>query len=114
MAESPADLAVAFRSFGRRLDESLAPIKNDSEALASVSPLRSELEQIIASAADSMRVQAPSGDVSATGRAVAAAIESTPSDAWDADRLNRLRKLALDAGAVLRRIDAAVESARSR
>jgi hypothetical protein len=112
MAESPSDLAVAFRSFGRRLDETLAPIKDNPEALASVGPLRSELDQIMASAADSMRVNVTSGDVSEAGRTVAAAIDATPTGEWDPERLDRLRELALDAGAVLRRIDAAVNSAR--
>jgi hypothetical protein len=114
MSESPGDLVVAFRSFGRRLDEALEPTKDDPARADAGSPsarqLSAELSGVVAEAATVMGVNAP-GDVRAGGAAVADAIAAVPPDAWDGARLERLRTLALDGGRLLRQIEAAVAKA---
>jgi hypothetical protein len=115
MAESPRDLAVAFRSFGRRLDEAMAPVKEDPKLAEVGSPsareLAAQLSAVVASAADEVRGVTPTNDVHTTGEAIAQAIERTPSDDWTDARLDRLRSLALDAGRILRQINEAIEGA---
>jgi hypothetical protein len=115
MSESPGDLAVAFRSFGRRLDEAMAPTTNDpslaDEGTPSPRQLADELSAVVASAAQEVGVAA-GGDLRTTGNAVADAIASVPPDKWDDARLERLRSLALNAGRLLRQIDEAVGTAR--
>ncbi len=110
MSESPGDLAVAFRSFGRRLDEAMAPTKDDPARADTGSPsareLAAQLSGVVADAAGVMGVAAAS-DVRAGGATVADAIAATPPDAWDDARLERLRTLALDGGRLLRQIEAA-------
>jgi hypothetical protein len=116
MSESPGDLAVAFRSFGRRLDEALAPTKQDPSLAEAGTPsareLANELAAVVASAAQEMHVGA-TGDVRSTGGAVADAIAATPADVWDDARLDRLRSLALNGGRLLRQIEQAVGAARA-
>ncbi len=115
MAESPGDLAVAFRSFGRRLDEALAPAKENPKLAEVGSPsareLAAQLSAVVASAANEFRGVTPSDDVHTTGEAVAQAILRTPSDDWTEDRLDRLRSIALHAGRILRQINEAIEAA---
>jgi hypothetical protein len=115
MAESPADLAVAFRSFGRRLDEALAPTKDDPARLDAGSPsprqLADQLAGVVASAAGEVRVSTD-GDVRTLGAAVGDAIARTPPEQWDEARLDRLQALALEGGRILRQIDEAVGSDR--
>ena len=115
MSESPGDLAVAFRSFGRRLDEALAPTKDDPARADAGSPsareLAKELVAVVAAAAKEVQGVTPTGDVRSTGAAIADAIAATPADAWDDGRLDRLRALALEAGRILRNIESAVRAA---
>jgi hypothetical protein len=114
MSESPGDLAVAFRSFGRRLDEAMAPTQDKPARADAGSPsandLAAELAGVVAAAAAEMGISAP-GDVRAGGAAVADAIAVTPPGAWDDARLEHLRALALDGGRLLRQIEAAVARA---
>jgi hypothetical protein len=115
MAESPTDLAVAFRSFGRRLDEALAPTKEDPALLDAGSPsareLSAQLSAVVASAAREVRGVSPTDDVHTTGEAVAQAISRTPSEQWTDAHLDRLHSIALDAGRILRLINEAIEAA---
>ena len=103
MSESPGDLAVAFRSFGRRLNEAMGPADGRSRpwpmpARPRPASCRSELMAVITAAAQEVEGVTVDGDVQRTGAAVADAIAATPPDAWDDGRLERLRALALDGG----------------
>jgi hypothetical protein len=112
MAESPADLAVAFRSFGRRLDEAMAPVRDDPRRAGVGSPspreLAAQLTAVVASAAQEVKGVNPTDSVRATGADIADAIARTPTEDWDDARLDRLRALALQAGRILRQIEEAV------
>jgi hypothetical protein len=94
---SPQDLAVAFRSLGRRLREAQEAADEDTSAPAG------RLREIVQSAGREVGV-ATAGDVGSVSGAVADAITAVPPDKWDAATLDRLRSLALDAGRVLRSI----------
>ena len=98
-ASTPADLAVTFRSLDRRRREAIG----DADP-AAVSGLVAELQRHIDAAAAVIRSPADAS-------AVAKAIEARPPDDWDETVLDELRRHALDAGAVLRRIAAAAEAA---
>jgi hypothetical protein len=117
MSESPGDLAVAFRSFGRRLDDALSPTKDDPSLAEAGSPsarqLTKELVGVMAAAAQEVRGVNPTDDVRATGAAIADAIAAIPADAWEDGPLDRLRALALEGGRLLRGIDAAVRNAKN-
>jgi len=102
---SPADLAVAYRSFGRRLNQALAAAEGDADRQAAARALVPQLEQAIAESARAFGIKAD--DVAATSAAVAAHIESIHADQWDDATLNRLRDQALRAGTALRNIEAA-------
>jgi hypothetical protein len=108
MSEAPSDLAVAFRSFGRRLDEALEPAKDDPALLDAGSPsprqLADQLAGVVASAATEVHVDAI-GDVRTLGAAVGDAIARTPSEEWNDARLDRLTSLARGGGRILRQID---------
>jgi hypothetical protein len=95
---SPADLAVAFRSLNRRLRESIG---DGSEA--AVAGLTGELRSHVTAAASLL-------GTTPDAAAVADAITARRPDDWDQPTLDELRRHALDAGAVLRRIAAATES----
>jgi hypothetical protein len=97
-ATTPADLAVAFRSLARRQREAVGDANP-----ATLGGLIGELHGHVASAAAAMRTE-PDAE------AVAKAIESRHTDAWDDATLAILRTEALEAGAVLRRIAAAAGS----
>jgi len=116
MSESPGDLAVAFRSFGRRLDEAIAPTTAQPDLMDKGTPsprqLAAELSAVVAEAGRVMNVNA-SGDVRTAGGAVADAIAAVPPDHWDDARLEQLRSLALNGGRLLRQIDEAVGAARA-
>ena len=86
------DLAVAFRSLDRRRDEALGKARG-----ASVGELLAELDRIVADAAALIR-SAP------TPAAVATTLESQPIEEIDAATLDELRRLAIEAGVILRRI----------
>jgi 2-keto-4-pentenoate hydratase/2-oxohepta-3-ene-1,7-dioic acid hydratase in catechol pathway len=102
---SPADLAVAFRSFGRRLNQALSAAEDDADRQAAARALVPQLEQVIAESARAFGLEA--GDVAMTGAAVAAHIDSIHAEQWDDATLNRLRDLAIRAGKALRDIEAA-------
>jgi hypothetical protein len=89
---TPADLAVAFRSLVRRRDEALEAAKG-----APVGDLLAELDRIIGAAA-AVVGSAPNP------AAIATAIGARKIEAWDGDTLDQLRRLALDAGTIVRRI----------
>jgi hypothetical protein len=97
---SPADLAVAFRSLSRRLREAIG----DGPESA-VTGLAGELRSHVDASARLLGTQ-PDAD------AVANAIMIRPADDWDQATLDELRRHALAAGAVLRRIAAVTESDR--
>jgi hypothetical protein len=100
---SPTDLAVAFRSFRRRLDEALAGADDDPERAEAASALVPRLEQVVSEAA---RVTGVSGqDLGGTAAAVAAHIERVAPDEWDDATLDSLRDLAVRAGVALRAIE---------
>jgi hypothetical protein len=115
VTESPGDLAVAFRSFGRRRDEAVRPLEDNPDAAAAVAEavqgLKDELRGILAQASSLLRGVTPTDDLTTTGAALGAAITAVPPDAWEAGQLERLSALALDAGQLLRRVDSVVGSA---
>jgi hypothetical protein len=98
---SPADLAIAFRSFTRRLTDALAPVKGDTTVAAL--QLR-ELQAVIA------RASAITGSP-ANVSAIANAIEARPGPAWPDADVEALRACALDGGKLLRLIERAAEEA---
>jgi hypothetical protein len=116
MTESPGDLAIAFRSFGRRFKDAMAPAEDDASLADAGSPSANELSRelmaVMAAAAREVQGVSAEGDIHSTGAAVADAIIATPADAWDDTRLDRLRALALEAGRLLRSIDTAVKASR--
>lgn len=88
---TPSDLAVAFRSLDRRLQEALDA--GETPAGAQVAELREIVERaavLMGSAPDAA--------------AVADAISARPSGEWDPATLDALRGLGIEAGAVIRRI----------
>jgi hypothetical protein len=89
---TPDDLVVAFRSLTRRRAEAV-----DAAQGAPVGGLLGELDRHVAAAAALV-------GSSANAEAVAAAIASRPVREWDVATLDALRRHAIDAGAVLRRI----------
>jgi hypothetical protein len=89
---TPADLAVAFRSLERRRAEAIEAAEG-----APVGGLLAELDGLIAAAA-TLVASAPDA------KTVATAIDSRSVDEWDSSTLDELRRIATDAGAVLRRI----------
>jgi len=97
-ASSPADLAVTFRSLARRRREAIGDAGSGS-----MSDLTAELDSHVAQAA---AVMGTADD----GESIAAAIEARRAEDWDAAALDDLRRQALDAGAVLRRITTRAES----
>ncbi len=104
MADStPQDVAVAFRSFPRRLDGLLAGAEDDAHR-TSAGPLVSQLDALVRSTAD--RVGVPSsGDAGEVAAAVADAIEGRPADQWTDDDLDAIRAASLDGGRLLRQIE---------
>jgi hypothetical protein len=95
---SPEDLAVAFRSFPRRLQEALAAGEDDSDRAARARALVPTVTQAIDDAAGALGV--PSGDAASVAQRIAA----IPADKWDPGVLDRVRQAALDAGQAIRTI----------
>ncbi len=93
-SSSPDDLAVAFRSFARRRREALG----DADP-SSVSDLSASLDQHVAGAAAAL-------GTTADPAAVAAELDRRPPDQWDDSVLDEVRRHALEAGGVLREIEA--------
>jgi hypothetical protein len=93
-----ADLAIAFRSLTRRRDEAV-----DAATDAPVSALLAGFDEHIAAAA-SVVGSAPNAG------AIADAITRRSIDDWDDATLDELRRIATEAGTIVRRIaDAAPE-----
>ncbi|MDQ1422831.1 MAG: hypothetical protein QOD72_329 [Acidimicrobiaceae bacterium] len=105
---SPADLAVAFRSFARRLRDILSEADGDP---AAAHAYIDALTTTVNDAAAQLGVGA-GADLAATGQAIAHRIEETPSDKWDDHALSSLRASALAAGNHLRQIEMAMGSER--
>jgi hypothetical protein len=112
VSESPGDLAIAFRSFGRRYRETVQPLERDTDQArqvdSSVQALQGELDGVMQSAAGVVKAAAPTDDLTASGAAIAEAILRVPSDAWDPGQLDELRSLALEGGRILRRLEETV------
>jgi hypothetical protein len=103
---TPSDLAVAFRSFARRLQDILSEASGDP---AAARPHIDALTATVNDAAAQLGVS-PGADLAATGQAVAARIAATPADKWDERILDAVRASALAAGGHLRQIEKAVSS----
>jgi hypothetical protein len=98
LGSSPSDLAVAFRSFGRRLHEAVGEAPVDALGPAG------DLQRLMDRVADWFRVDHGT-EVDATGAAIADAIEARPAKAWTKDDLRRLQDDALEAGRLLRLLE---------
>jgi hypothetical protein len=98
---SPADLAVAFRSFPRRLSEALGSLAPDVRARAASHT--DAVAHELSAAATALGVPAP-GDPSAIAGALADKIDAVRPDGWDDATLAALRRHALAIGASLRSI----------
>jgi hypothetical protein len=105
-APAPSDLAVAFRSFARRLHEALGDIDEDPDALAAAGPSVQALDDLVRRVASSLRVST-GGDLAEVGERVAERVEHRPADEWTDAELHDLEATALDAGRLLRPIGAA-------
>jgi len=101
-ASTPDDLATTFQSLARRRREAIG----DADP-AALRGLVDELQRHVDAAANAV-------GSAADAAAVADAIRARPADAWDDATLEDLRRQALDAGAVLRRLSAAAEAATDR
>lgn len=99
---SPGDLAVAFRSFPRRLHQGLAALDDDGRR--SARPHEAAARAGIADAAALVGVPAGS-DPESTAAAVADHISAVHPDRWDDVTLAGLRRHALAVGGALRAID---------
>ena len=98
---SPADLAVAFRSFPRRLGEALGSLAPDVRARAAshADAVARELQ-----AAAAVLGVSGHGEPAAVAGALADKIDAVRPDGWDDATLNALRQHALAIGASLRGI----------
>ena len=92
-SSSPEDLAIAFRSFDRRFREALG----DNKAGA-VSDLADTLREHVGAAAAAL-------GTSADAASVAGELDRRPADQWDDATLDEVRRHALEAGGVLRKVD---------
>jgi hypothetical protein len=102
---TPSDLAVAFRSFARRLQDILREAAGDPAAAQSHIDA---LNATVNDAAAKLGVS-PGADLAGTGQAIAARIADVPPDKWDGPTLDALRASALAAGNHLRQIEKALE-----
>jgi hypothetical protein len=100
---SPQDVAVAFRSFPRRLTAVLAGAEDDAHR-TSAGPLVSQLDDVVRGAARAVGSRA-AGDLPEVAAAVAEAIDRTPPKEWTDERLEQLRQAALEGGRLLRLIE---------
>jgi hypothetical protein len=105
---SPSDLAVAFRSFPRRLREAVALAEGDPDRTRAAEARAAELDRVVQDASATVGASA-GADLVAGTEAVAGRIESIEPDEWDEARLERLRTLALDGGRILREVEAAAQ-----
>lgn len=103
---APSDLAVAFRSFARRLDEALGGLAEDPVALAAAGPPAEALDALVRRTARELHVPA-TGSLAELGAALAERIQHRPADEWTDEQLHGLETTALECGRLLRQIDAA-------
>jgi hypothetical protein len=96
---SPADLAIAFRSFTRRMHDALAPVNGNTTVATA---LIKELQTTVERASDIVGCRPAVS-------AIADAIEARPAGAWSEADLDALRACALDGGKLLRAIERAAE-----
>jgi len=99
---TPDDLAVAFRSFPRRLREALEESRDDPGKQAATQPLVRRLDDVVGGAAG--RLGTSGANLDERCKAVAERIEAVPADKWDAADLEALREAASEAGRYLRQI----------
>ena len=132
---SPADCAVAIRSFPRRLREHLAARAEDNVAVdelkahgaPSADALAQQLLALLTDTAQKLHgslagnaapppaAGTPGVDAVTTIAArLADRIEQVPAKSWTEADLAAVRHAATEGGALLRRIDAAMDAARSR
>jgi hypothetical protein len=102
-------LAVAFRSFPRRLREALALAEGDPARTQAAEDRAAELDRIVQDASATVGASA-GADLAASTEAVAQRVQSIEPDEWDETRLERLRQLALDGGRILREVEAAARA----
>lgn len=93
-SSSPSDLAIAFRSFARRRREAVG----DADP-ASVRDLTVALDQHVSAAAGAL-------GTSEDPAAIATELERRLPEQWEDSVLDVVRRHALEAGAVLRQIEA--------
>lgn len=98
---SPSDLAVAFRSFPRRLKEALDATRDDADAHAVAQRQAQVVERHLADAAAVLGLGG-AGDAASVAAALADRIGSIHADRWDEGQLDALRRHALGIGAELR------------
>jgi hypothetical protein len=108
VGSSPTDLAVAFRSFPRRLREALALAEGDATRTSAAEAEAAALTSLVRDAAGLLGAPT-AGEMEASALAVAERIDSIEPDEWDATRLERLRSLALDGGRILRQVESAAQ-----
>jgi len=100
---SPADLAVAFRSFARRVREAAAR----ADDAAAVAPLAAEVAAFVAGSAARLGVRpAPGADWPTVAAAVADHIAHVRASEWDEPGLDALRRDSTQIASVIRRIEA--------
>jgi hypothetical protein len=105
---SPADLAVAFRSFGRRIRQALEQADNDQTRLSAAAPHAAKLQNIVQQAA-SLVGGGFGSSVDQMGPAVADHIDAIKPDAWNDHVLHQLRDLANAGGAEIRAAERATQ-----
>ncbi len=94
---SPDDLAVAFRSFTRRLHEAQgdAPAETTASATAECHSQLAAAGRLLGTSADP--------------ESIADAISNRPADEWDEPTLDALRTIALDLGRLVRHVASLTE-----
>jgi hypothetical protein len=104
---SPADLAIAFRSFPRRVHEAVAQAKTADERARAATADR-EVARIVNEAAAVMHT-VTAGHLADVAAAVADRISAEKTEHWDDSRLDALRSLASAAGRALRGLESAAD-----
>jgi hypothetical protein len=92
---SPSDLALAFRSFPRRLREARGTVPHDiiGQQLRDIDHELADAAALLHSNADPL--------------AIADAIDALPAQSWSDDLIGPLRIIALELGGLLRALEAA-------
>ena len=98
---TPADLAVAFRSFGRRLGDAEGNA-DDARQVAAIRQARRHLDAGLQQAAKLLGVAA-SADL------IARKIDQTPVDRWSSELLDQLRSIVSDVSGQVRDAERAIE-----